>query len=151
MKRAINQLSILTALTVSLSSCIILTSRQYDEKLKNASSKEITTYIHNELHGKKVVLDTCDLTSLLKVLSQQQITKLQSTTLDANRINKIKDELIKVYNSYKLPDYSFVINENDLQAKVKCYLDYILNPKYDYVPFYIFWKDSYYLKFPCKN
>lgn len=134
---------------VLLTSCVIISPKQLNKQLQNQSSKDIKSEMHRQLlNGNN---DTCNLTGLLKILAKN-INRIQNNKLD-DRINKVKDELIKTYKNFnfKTTDYqSLIMNEIDLEAKVSCYLNYILDPKYEYVSFWEFWKTSYNLSYPCK-
>ena|SRR5436190_879604 len=133
----------------SLSSCVILTVGQYEEQKKLQALKDEKGEVHNLLLNQDIKHDTCNLGSLLKLISNN-LESITNAQLDEFRINMIKNDLVNYYKVYK-SDKPFVISENELQSRLSCYLDYILNPKYEYVPFWEFWKDSYYLKFPCKH
>lgn len=147
--KQIKLLFLITTVT-SLSSCVVMTVGQYESQKKAQALKDNKSELHQLLLKNSFENDTCNLSSLLRILGKN-INRLSTTELDEFRINILKDELIKSYKMYQYKDLPFVFSEKDLETKMSCYLDYILNPKYEYVPFWVFWKDSYYLKFPCKN
>lgn len=122
-----------------------------DERLRVQSSKDIKSEMHKQLLDSNY--DTCNLTGLLRILAKN-INRIQNGRLD-ERINRVKDQVLITYQQFKnnavLPNSErIVMNEGDLEAKISCYLDYVLEPRYEYVSFWEFWKTSYNLQFPCK-
>lgn len=135
----------LTIACLFLTSCVILPIDKYEGQKKLQSNKDLKYEAHEILMNKT---DKCGISPILKIISKN-ITRISKTEFDEIRVNRVKDELVKVYYRYSNGEYDTIRDSKDLENKVSCYLDYMLNPKYEYVSFFNFFNDSQYRSFPC--
>lgn len=149
-------------ITILFSSCVIMKTPEYNKPLQQQPKPVNASY--NSDHDNCDFLkdriteeylkgnEICDLRFLLDVISKT-MNKFEKIPIDEYRINKIKKELISVFKDYNLSNSgnpTFRITEEELKRRVRCYLDYMLDPKNEYVAWYEFWKDSYYRNLNCK-
>lgn len=132
------------------SSCVILTVKQYETQKKEQSLNDMKSAVHHLLIDQNLRNDTTDLSSLLRLISTNN-RYLSTKKIDDRRIELITFDLIRTYSDYWNKDapFSFKMTERELESKVSCYLNYILNSDNEYVRFWIFWKKDAYQKFRC--
>ncbi|WP_309642037.1 hypothetical protein [Flavobacterium sp.] len=124
---------IIALLAFSVTSCVVLKKSEYKEimatnvKSNARISDEIKDELHNKMMDSKMITD-CDFTFLLEIISKR-VYQFKKIEIDDERVNFIKDELIKLYDQYKQQPQSLRISENELKKKVSFYLDYMLKPK----------------------
>lgn len=135
------QFFLLIIIFFGLSSCVVLTVKQYETQKKEQSINDMKSAVHHLLIDQNLRNDTIDLSSLLRLISNNY--KYVSTKkIDERRLELITFDLIRTYSDFWLQRSPFEMNEHELATKVSHYLDYIMNPDNEYVRFRFYWKKT---------
>jgi hypothetical protein len=129
-----------------------MTKSKFNQSVNGKAANDIKTELHEKFQNDPNSITDCDFNFLMDILARYE-TKIKNINLDKLRVNVIKDNLVLMYDGYKkkLPDVTSRMNsEAKLKSIVSCYLDYMVNPKYEPVGFFDFFSKLEYLPFPCK-